>query len=291
MNKVFITGGSGLLGRYLCNFLIKKNYTVFALRNKHSIDVNGVNEYEIDLNNLDKVHDFFSNILPETTIHCAGYTNVDECENNKERAFFLHKEFPANLANLCSNSNSKFIYLSTDQLWNGTTSFAREDQKTDPINIYAKSKSEGEEAVLKVNDNSLIIRTNFFGKGSVWRQSFTDWIIHKLINKEIINAFQDVYFTPISLYYLTKYIHELIVKDARGIYHLAGSERISKYNFALKLADYLQLSSRNINPISINDSGLLAPRALDMSLSTEKINNFVKTKMPDINASFSTINK
>lgn len=90
-----------------------------------------------------------------------------------------------------------------------------EDVPVCPVNIYGKTKAESERVVLAVNSEALILRTNFFGPGLQWRQSLSDWIINSLNRSEKINAFYDVFFTPISIYHLARAILLFIQKKRK----------------------------------------------------------------------------
>ena len=158
-----------------------------------------------------------------------------------------------------------------------------------PINIYAKTKFMGEKECFNENKDSLIIRTNFFGKGTKWRKSFTDFIWEELNKGNNINGFTDCFFTPISAMLLSKIIIKLINKNAKGIFNICGSERVSKYEFAIKFANFFGLDKTLIKPSKMSQHNFLTTRPVDMSLNTEKINKFIQEKMPSIIESLKSI--
>lgn len=280
--KILITGASGLLGHYLSNFFQTSRYQIFALKGKHSVNVSGVKEIEIDLLDFYKVTDLLKKIHPDYIIHCAGLTNVDQCERNVVLAEKIHIDLSFLVAKVAGQINSKIIHISTDHLWDGSVPMVIEDTPVCPLNVYGRTKAEAEKAVISVNSKALILRTNFFGPGLEWRQSLSDWIITSLNRNEKIKAFSDVFFTPISMFHLSNLMLRLITEEAKGIYHVVGSERISKYDFAVSISKILNKPADLIQAISIKDIQLFAPRPLDMSLSTKKVSKFLNEEMPTI---------
>ena len=178
---------------------------------------------------------------------------------------------PEIIANACKLMNIKFVHISTDHLFDGKNSFYHEDNPKSPLNIYGKTKDNAEEKILLENPQALIVRTNFFGWGTSYRHSFSDWIIKSLRESSAIKLFSDVYFTPIHIEELVKIIHILIDKNKQGIFNVVSKERISKFEFGIKIANIFKYPLSLISPISVEDISLMAQRPKDMSLSTKKI--------------------
>ena len=148
---IMITGASGLLGKNLAQAILKKNNSVLALFNNNFFDFESkicICE-KIDLNDLKKLNNLVEKFRPKIIIHCAGLTNVDKCEEFNQKAYFLHVQISKHLALLSKKIKAKFILISTDHLFDGKSSNYNEDSKTSPLNIYAKTKLEGEKKVWK----------------------------------------------------------------------------------------------------------------------------------------------
>ncbi len=284
--KWLISGASGLLGHQLCKYLETENQKIIGLHNKHTINIKNVECIKTDFTDLKKVKNIISDYLPNVIVYASGLTNVDACEENEPLAKKLHADIPTALAITAQNNGSQFIFISTDHLWDGSTALVTEKTPTQPINVYARTKVLGEKQVLDINPKSLVIRTNFFGKGRPWRKSLSDWIIEELISENAITAFTDSYFTPIDLTHLCKIIEALAKCKASGVYNIAGRQRISKYEFAHSLAIHLGLRTDLIRPGAIVDANLRAPRPSDMSLSAKKVEDKLKIKMPTLNECF-----
>lgn len=284
-----VTGASGILGQALCQYLLEKNQTVFALTHRHGINIGGVQEINFDMRDTDKMNGVIIDAQPEIIIHTAALTDVDACENNPDLAADLNSIATNNFAVAASQIQAKFVFISTDHLWDGTQSFVNESAIPQPLNVYAQTKWDGEQATLKADENNLVLRTNFFGRGHPWHKSFSDWIIDALRSGEKLNMFTDSHFTPISLSHLCPLIYALIVEKASGIFHVAGSERVSKYDFAKRLAKSLNLDSDLISNSIMAEATLPTPRPKDMSLSTAKVSAFLKIEMPSVDEGFASI--
>ena len=291
MNNVcLITGASGLLGRTFVNQMLQHTH-VMACFNTHPIIFNASNHkaIQLDLNDLVALDTLIKKVQPSLIIHCAGLTNVDLCEKEFELALHLNVEVTRTLAVVSRHLDAKFVYISTDHLYDGKKSFYREEDPPNPVNIYGETKWKGEIAALSENPQSLVVRTNFFGKGTQWRQSLTDWIWIRLNADMAIPAFVDSYFTPIAISELVKGVRALIDKNATGIFNVCGSDRLSKYEFALRFSEHFGFKTHNIHPVKMQDCNLSAKRPLDMSLNVAKITKFLNRAMPTLEQSFHAI--
>jgi len=162
------------------------------------------------------------------------------------------------------------VHISTDHLFSGDTSFADEGDLAAPVNIYGRTKAEAESRVLDTYPEALLIRTNFYGWAPSYRQSFSDVIIGRLRLGRTLTLFRDVFYTPILIRALIEAIHELIRLRASGVLHVVGDERLSKYDFGLKIADKFDLDEGLIKPGLLREEASLVRRPYDMSLSNRK---------------------
>ena len=268
--KVLITGGSGLLAVNWA-LSIRNNYTVTLLLHHKKISLSGVDTDVASLDSLDECSSVLVKHQPDIVVHTAGLTNVEECESDPDLAQEVNVDLAKNIAIACSDQGIKLVHISTDHLFSGDQELATEESITNPVNIYGETKLLGEQQVLENCKDALVVRTNFFCWGTKYRQSFSDFILNKLKNNKQSNLFSDVYFTPILVDELVKHTHQLIDSNAMGIFNIVGSERMSKYEFGIKLAKHFNFDSGLINKISINDKSSLVKRPKDMSLSNTKL--------------------
>ena len=274
LTNAFVTGGSGLLG---LNFLLHEpqQYKFSAHSHKRQPNLPNVQFTKMDLGSLHSIEKELKAYSPEVLIHTAGMTNVDGCNEDPNAANIINGIVPANIAKVCHDLGIKFVHISTDHLFDGTESFVSEETPPKPLNAYGYSKALGEEGVLKNNKEALIIRCNFFTWGPSYRFSFSDFIYNNLFNEQPINLADDIYYTPALAQNLIDAIFSLLSKDAVGIFNVVGSERLSKYEFGMKMADIFNLNSFSIKQASWSTLGAKASRPYDMSLSDLKLREFL----------------
>ena len=284
-----ITGASGRLGYQLCQRLVARGAGVVAHVHEHGMDGAAIREIRADLGDFAAVERAVAGSRARVIVHTAGSTDVDACEARPDEARRIHVVATANLARAAQRTGAQFVYISTDHLWDGTRPMVDEDTPTAPMNTYARTKREGEVVALAECHHALVLRTNIFGRGRPWRPSFSDWIESGLRERRKLTMFTDVYFTPIAMELLCPIIVEMVRRDAAGLYHAAGSERLSKCDFAMRLADAFGYDASPIVPVSVADVALTAPRPNDMSLATEKIARFLGRPMPDCRESLGAL--
>ena len=272
--NAFITGGSGLLG---LNILLHnpQHFQFHALGNKRQINLPNVQVTGINLADIRAIESCLKTSNAKVVIHSAGMTSVDDCNADPSNANFINGTLPENLAKVCYELGIKFVQISTDHLFDGTESFVSENVDPKPLNAYGYSKALGEEGVLKNNQDALIVRTNFFAWGPSYRMSFSDFIHSNLVNREVISLAEDVFYTPVLAQNLINSIFQLVIKGASGIYNVVGSERLSKYEFGIKMADIFLLDTNLIKKVPWTSLGQKARRPADMSLSDVKLRQFL----------------
>jgi len=288
IKKILITGGSGLLAINWALFT-RDEYKVILLLHRRKVFLHGVKTSVASLDSPDDCIIEVNKYQPDIVIHTAGLTSVEECESNVDLAREVNTDLAKNMAIACNKQNVKLVHISTDHLFTGDQEFSTEESATNPINQYAKTKLLGEKEVLKNCKDALIIRTNFFGWGTKYRQSFSDFILEKLRSGRQVNLFSDVFFTPILVDELFKRVHQLVDLNATGVFNIVSDQRISKYEFGIKLADCFNLDKNLINSVSINNKSDLVKRPADMSLSNTKLSQVLNCKVADLDEQFQTL--
>ncbi len=279
--RILFTGGSGLLALNSTVYL-RNDFEVYLGLHSRIINLEGVHTCILDLENEQALEKELIRIKPDILINAAGMTNVEECELKPNEADNINAIVPGVLARLSKKLNIYFVHISTDHLFDGTKSFQTEEDTISPLNEYGKSKAKGEQEVLKNNNEALIVRTNFFGWGTSYRQSFSDFIIYSLRKQEIIQIFEDVYFTPISIKHLIIAILDLIQIKSFGVFNIVSDESLTKYDFALNISEHFKLKQSLIKKIKFNDKKLTI-RPLDLSLCSKKIKNSNTYTIPKLN--------
>jgi dTDP-4-dehydrorhamnose reductase len=264
--RILITGGSGLLALGWAATMRDEADIVLGLH-RHAVRFAKVEATRIDLEDTDALARTMEKVAPTLVVHAAGLTSVDQCEREPDLARHVNVELAENVAMVSARLDVPLIHISTDHLFSGQQQRVSEGEPVMPVNVYGRTKLEAEQCVMAVHPTALAVRTNFFGWGSSARRSFSDWIIDSLGAKQPITLFDDAFFTPILIEPMAKAslaIHRL---GQRGPVNVCGDERISKYDFGLRLARRFELDERLIQRGKLSCSNLAAPRPGDMSLS------------------------
>jgi UDP-4-amino-4,6-dideoxy-N-acetyl-beta-L-altrosamine transaminase/dTDP-4-dehydrorhamnose reductase len=267
--KVLFTGGSGLLAINWA-ICIANDFEVVLGLHRQYVSIPGIRLAWINMESVDAFSTVLEKIQPELVIHCAGLTNVEKCETDPLLAQHVNVELAVNVGIACKEKNIKLVYISTDHLVSGDKPLVTEEEPVSPMNRYAQTKSEAENRVLAISKNNLVIRTNFYGWGTVYRDSFSDFVISNLRKGKTISLFKDFFYTPILIEDLANVVMQLISFDANGIFNVVGNERISKLEFGTKLATRFGLDKGLIQAIRFSDRKDLIKRPIDLSLSNQK---------------------
>jgi len=288
MNSIVITGGSGLLALNWAFAKRSSSNVLLGLHNK-SASISGVISKNIDLNSKVNFLKCLDEFKPEFVIHTAGLTNIDICEQDPGLAKKVNVDLAVNVCQACKSLGIPMVQISTDNLFSGNESLVDELHPVNPVNIYGATKAEAEARILDIMDDVLILRTNFYGWGPVYKPSFSDMIINELRKENPITLFTDVFYTPILIAELVGATENLLNLDARGIFNVVGDERLSKFEFGIKLAKKFNLNSNLIRAGKLKDRKDLANRPFDMSLSNQKTCKFIGRNIGNVDSHLSNL--
>lgn len=275
---VLVTGGSGLLALNWALAMRSSNTVTLGFHHRE-VALADVKTRKIDLESVDGLVRELEVINPQVVVHAAGLTNVEECENNPQIAQHINVELAVNIAQACARSRLPLIHISTDHLFTGESPLVDENGIVAPVNVYARTKAEAEHRVRDAHPQALVIRTNFYGWGTSYRRSFSDFIIEMLRSGKQLTLFKDIFYTPILIEALVQTVHELVDLHAEGIFNVVGDERISKYDFGLRIAERFNLDADLIRPGLLGDMSMLVQRPFDMSLSNQKACTILQRKL------------
>lgn len=279
--RVLITGVSGLLGLNMA-LIARERAQVTGCYRRHPVRIEGVDAFAADLTQPGMLDALFDRVQPEIVVHTVGLTSVDGCEADPALARQLNVDVAADVARRAARPGVRLVHLSSDHVFAGTSAWHEEGEALQPLNVYAQTKADAERAVFAHCPDALVIRTNFFGWGPPQRPSFSDWILAALRRGDELRMFTDVFFTPMLINDLAEVLFELVARGVSGIYHVAGAERLSKFEFAKRLAAAFGLSDANIRSAVLETAGLRAARPKDMSLRTDKVARLVARPMPPV---------
>lgn len=281
MEKLLITGASGLLG---ANAVIAAigDYHVTAVCHRHKLAHPDVHTVVADLTLDDEVERVLRDYRPDIILHTAALTDIDRCELDPEAAFLHNRDMPKAIARIAQDIGAYMIQISTDAVFDGINGGYSEIDPPRPINIYGVSKVEAENAVLTHCSHSIVVRTNFFGWNAQEKLSLAEWFLSKLRAGEKTCGFDDVWFSPILVNQLIEILFIVIQVRPEGIYHIAGSECLSKFDFGKRLARAFGFNPTHIQAVSVEKAGLKAQRSKKMCLDTKRIHETLGIELPTI---------
>lgn len=278
--RVVVTGACGLLGSHLAAGIAQK-HQVFGIDRHSWWGDRPVEILDGDLRNEDFCGAALAATSPDVLIHCAAMVNVDACERDPSEAYRVNAGVTRTLARRL-RPECILIYIATDSVFTGDRAFASESDLPCPRTAYARSKLQGEWEVQLAARHHLIVRTNFYGWSSGAKPTFGEWLYAALDRGESTTLFDDVYFTPIYVVDLVESIAALVRGGHRGIFHVCGRERVSKYGFAAELARQAGFSIETACRGSVDDAPLAAPRSKDMSLDSHSFERAVGRELPGV---------
>ena len=278
MTKVLVTGASGLLGSSVVQYCADKCEVVGTYLS-HPVDFAGVRCLQADLTDENQ-YGPLKQFDPDVIIHCAALTDVDQCEQEPQKAYNINVDITRKLVTLADSLGARFIHLSTDAVFDGTEGLYTETDEANPINVYGRTKLTAEQVVTEAQADSIIVRTNIYGWNATDGQSLAEWMLEKLRDGEELPAFRDAYFSPIYTGTLASILFELISRDINGVMHISSPNRYSKLSFAEHLADVFDLNTELIVPTSIDDVDFSAPRGRDLSLSVSRAQHQLNCDLP-----------
>ncbi|CAD0008504.1 dTDP-4-dehydrorhamnose reductase [Flavobacterium salmonis] len=271
MEKILVTGANGQLGTELS-----------VLSTKHSqFEWIFANRTQITLDDLKVLAKQLKEIQPNIIFNCGAYTAVDKAESEKEIAFTVNHLAVQLIAKYAKENNAKLIHISTDYVFDGTSSIAlNEEAETNPINIYGASKRAGEIACLTENPNSIIIRTSWVY--SKFGNNFVKTMQRLMKEKESINVVNDQIGSPTYAADLAQAMLDILDSPnwIPGIYNYSNEGEISWYEFALSIREFGKYNC-NVGGVPSASYPTPAKRPQFSLLDKKKIKRIYNLDVPD----------
>ena len=278
--KILVTGGHGQVGQSLRN--LSADYPSF--------DFIFVDKEDLPINRFELVSQYFDVVKPAYCINAAAYTAVDKAETDKETAFLVNGDAVGVLASACRKYGTKFIHISTDYVFDGTSPEPyKEDTPTNPVNAYGVSKLRGEALCLLYNPDAVIIRTAWVY--AEHGNNFVKTMLRLMKERPAINVVDDQVGAPTYAGDLAKAMLEIVNRQSAtgneqpagqwvpGIYHYSNTGRVSWYDFAVAIKE-LSGSTCTVNPISSAQYPTPAKRPSFSLLDTRKIQATYQLEIP-----------
>jgi dTDP-4-dehydrorhamnose reductase len=289
LGKIIVTGASGLLGANLVYEFARIGEHVVALCRNHLMHLPGVDTVECDITDSPRIAQLLECVHPQWIVHCAAATNVDWCERNPSECHRLNAKATRHLAALARQLDARIVYLSTDAVFDGHQGNYQERASPNPVNVYGQSKLEGEVVSRLESESVLVLRTNLFGWNAQDKLGLAEWLLARLAGGYQVPGFDDVSFSPLLVNEIARLLLKMMAGRLEGVYHAGSCETVTKYEFACALARKFGYSESRIQRASVRDAGMTAPRPLNTSLDSRKLQNALGSEMPDVEAGISQL--
>jgi dTDP-4-dehydrorhamnose reductase len=268
------------LGNRLVELALLRGHDVISSYKDH-VPLHG-RPLALDLTRSTEVRKAFSEVYPDAVVNTAALTDVDRCEREPEAAFSANAKAVSHLANAAKETNSFLVQVSTDYVFDGEKGSYSEFDVTRPVNKYGESKLEGEKAVMNELDEQMwsIARPSVvYGWGRASRPNAATFVYEKLSRGESIRMVHDQFSSPTLNTSLSAMLIEIAERKLPGIIHTAGATRLSRFDFAIGLANTFELDTTLIRAVQARDLQWKAKRPADSSLSVERAQQLL-TKAP-----------
>ncbi|HDX9638863.1 TPA: dTDP-4-dehydrorhamnose reductase [Bacillus mobilis] len=256
--KILVTGYNGQLG-----------YDVVKRGEKQGLEMQGIGIEELDITNEAAVYEFVDKVKPDAIIHCAAYTAVDKSEDDKELCWNVNVEGTKYLATAAKKLNAKFVYISTDYVFDGegTHTFVETD-KPNPIGYYGLTKYEGEKVVRSLIDNNFIVRISWvFGING---NNFINTMLRLGETRNELNVVGDQIGSPTYTYDLARLLVDMVVTKKYGTYHATNEGFCSWAEFAQEIFEIAGQDVK-VNSITTEEYPTRAVRPKNSRMSKQKI--------------------
>ncbi|MBN1481574.1 dTDP-4-dehydrorhamnose reductase [candidate division KSB1 bacterium] len=269
--KVLITGCHGLLGQRLVKYAPPGCDVVATDVHKDSQFIRAEIYRPCDLTVRDAVINLIDTVQPNDIINAAAFTDVDGAEEQRDLCWLVNVIAMENLVQAARRVHADIYHVSTDYIFNGENGPYREDDTPNPLGFYGQSKLAAEQVLKGSPLNFTIARTMvLYGVSENNRPEFVGWLIKKLRNNEPVHIVTDQIGNTTLNDDLARALWKLVRRSYHGVVHIAGREILSRYDFALKIANVFNLNVSLINPITTADFRQKAPRPLKSGLNVDK---------------------
>jgi dTDP-4-dehydrorhamnose reductase len=291
--KVLVIGSSGQVGRSLVESMARRGDEVVATFNSRRPSAALTTVDHLDKSDPSGVREILARHRPQLVIDTGAMHNVDYCESHREEAFRVNAEGTHALAATAAAVNARFVFVSTDFVFDGGKSGAyRETDPTGPISVYAESKLAGEAATMSASAENLVVRPSVIyswldtlsrqdsssGKGI----NFGTWLVEEVAHGRTVRIIEDQVASPTLAEDLAGAILALTDRRASGIFHTAGATPMNRYEFSVALVRSVGLDAALVRPVKTAELNQKARRPVNSSLSTERLAGVTGYRMLDL---------
>ena len=270
MRRLLLTGASGFLAWNIARQAVKTDeWDIMICYHKMPVQIPGTQSIHLDLRQSQEVAKTIDSWQPDVVIHCAAASQPNFCEQNPTESYEINVIATLNLGRLCRDQGIKMVFTSTDLVFDGTKGYLTEADAKNPISEYGLQKSKAEDGLLALDADISVCRMPLmYGLAPQGATCFALELLRNWNIRRITALFTDEYR---SVLYAVDAANGLLwaANHHRGLLHLGGKERCSRYDFGMKLAATFDFNEDRIKPAKQSDVSFAAKRPADVSLSSK----------------------
>ncbi len=267
---MLIVGASGFLGRALVKTAIQGG--IDHVSSMRQVNGDSSDSVRLDLADPDQVMAAIDQSRPTWVVNAAAETGVDRCEADPERTRQIHVEGTRYLARACEETGAGLVSISTNYVFDGENGPYSEDDSTNPLNMYGRTKLESETVTLEAACQSVVVRTAvLYGYHEGSRPNFVTWAVESLSQGQPIRVVTDECTNPTQVDELASFLLGLCSGGFEGLIHFAGLDFLSRYAMVERICRVFDLDPGLVTPVESTALGQAARRPLQAGLQIERL--------------------
>ncbi|PJJ75893.1 dTDP-4-dehydrorhamnose reductase [Thermoflavifilum aggregans] len=251
--RILLTGANGLLGQHMLTHVAPDTPHEWIATGKGTCRFpcrEGIVYESLDITDAEAVKALWARYRPEAVIHAAAMTHVDACEQQKDACWKTNVEGTYHLLQAARTTQSFFLFLSTDFIFNGEAGPYAENDLPDPVNYYGLSKLCAEQLVRCAGIPWAIARTVLVYGNVAGREksNIVRWIVQQLQQGHVVSMVNDQWRTPTWAADLASGCWQILSRRAQGVFHLSGPDMLTPYQMAMEIAKVWNLPADLVQP-------------------------------------------
>lgn len=285
MVRLLVLGADGLLGSNVVSKSVFQSWSVSGTYHSEPPAVD-VPLFQLRIEDGDRFQRLIERIRPDVVVNCAAMTDVDECEQDPERAQRVNGRAPGKVAAVCQEHDIQFVHVSTDYVFDGKTEVPYDESaEPDPIQEYSRSKLAGERLVRQNHTGSLIVRLSFLygshkATPSEALTGFPAWVCRRIGAAKPVPLLTDQYVSPTRAGQAAETILELVQERSTGRCHVACRSCLTPYDFGAAISERLSSGEASLERISSADFDRPAARPRHTCLDVRKVESRLGRRQP-----------
>lgn len=273
MTEILVTGASGFVGSRLFRTLVADGHSVTGTFATHEARIPTVKGHaqcvQLDLEDDASIERAFRASWPEVVVHTAAMSELRACESDPDRAQRVNVAASEKLARIAAAFGSRFILLSTDQVFDGARGNYSENDEPSPIHVYGRTKLDAEVAVRRAHPAALVLRLALvYGASPSGTRTPNEQVVTQIRSGGRPKLFSDEFRSPVLVDDVVRAIVELLTDKTTTLLHLGGPDRIARVEFGRQVAAAYGLDPGAIDAVRLADSDLVPKRPPDLSFDT-----------------------